>query len=64
VIRTGILPEERLGAHHWTTAEERLLRTLYPAGGTRAVTAQLPRRTKRAIKQRAYQLGISRKASA
>lgn len=56
MIRTGILPEERIAASFWTTAEERTLRAAYPQGGVNACLPLLPRRSKQAIRQRAYKL--------
>jgi hypothetical protein len=60
MIRTGFLPDELPSPWAWTTFEERLLRENYPRGGPKACSTLLPRRSTRAIRQRAYMLGITR----
>jgi hypothetical protein len=51
-------PRRRGALRHWTTVEERVLRDLYPEGGTAAVHRALPHRSVRAIGRKAIRLGV------
>lgn len=48
----------------WTTLEVATLAELYPVGGSKAVNAALPHRSRGTIKVRAHALGIRRNRSA